>query len=302
MKIFIKNCCFIIILWTASCAGFSATYYYQLYLHNEYYAEPPGFPSKIVIAPIVASFSGNGTPSDQWKETRFLGGIIEALRLVHNHTWIEFIAAFGKENVRFSHKGVFGRESRAGWDDFLIDVGHNFLDASGKKQLLVHWLTGVPLTRKVTLAEVESPLWGIRTIATGPVIEFAYDFIRNPAQDLFLGIIARFLHLFKRTYEPILPSDAFFHPGNALDILALFHYRYEAQNIEIGYIYTRYNNISYQFHDHTQHLPSERYNSFYGDYFYFSEEKSMSFEINIAKTFGDPFSGITIYGSVAYYF
>jgi hypothetical protein len=296
---FIKFFFLIILFWNAFCPGFSATYFYQLYLHNEYYAQPPGFPSKVLVAPIVASFSGH---RDNWKEDRFSGGIIEAVRFAHNHTWIEFLAAFGKEHVRFTHQGVFGRKSHFGGDDFLIDFGHNFLDETGKKQLLLHWLTGFPLTRRVTVDEVEQPLWGTRTFATGPVIEFVYGFIRSKEQDLFVGIIGRFLHRFKRHYEPILPSNALYHPGNTTDILVLIHNRCYGHNIEFGYVYALLNHTSYQFVDHTQPLPSDHTNAVYIDYSYYSEETSMGFEFNLTKTFGKPFKGIVFYGLVAWYF
>jgi len=289
----------IIVFWNMWCVGFSATYFYQLYLHNEYYAEPPGFPNKLSAAPIVSSFDGHG---DTWKEKRLSVGLIEALRLCYDHTWVEFIAAFGKERVRYNRAGVIGTASRFGGDDFLIDVGHNFLDETGKKQLLLHWLTGIPLTDRVTLADVESPLWGTRTFATGPVIEIAYDFVRNEERDIFLGFIGRFLHRFRRNYVPILPPDAYFNPGNQMDLLALFHYRRWQHNIEIGYVYSLYNKISYQFPTYTEPIPSNRYNTFYVDYFYFNNELSLSFEINISKTFGTPYEGATAFGIIAWYF
>ena len=288
-----------ITLWNLSCAGFSATYFYQLYLHNEYYAEPPGFPSKFILSPIISSFSGQ---ADQWHEERFAAGLIETVRLAYNHTWIEFITAFGKEHIQLNQQGIITKKSRFGMDDFLIDIGHNFLDESGKKQLLLHWLTGIPLTKKVSLADVNQPLWGTRTYATGPVIEVVYEFVRNKAEDIFIGVITRFLHGFRTRYTPILPLDAFFNPGNSLDILALFHYRYYDQNIEAGYVFTKFSNSSYEFSDHIEHLPSQRYNSFYLDYFYFYKPRSMGFEINITKTIGTPYNGITVYGLITWYF
>ncbi len=288
-----------LLFWQLSSVGFSASYFYDLYIHNEYYAEPPGFPSKLVILPLVASFSGKG---DQWHENRLAGGIVGAVRFVHDHTWIEFVTAYGKEKMKFNHLGQFGKASRAGWDDFIIDFGHNFLDKTGKKQLLLHWLIGIPLIQKVTLEEVQSPLWGTRTYATGPVIEFAYDFIRNYAQDFFFGIIGRFLHRYERSYEPILPRGTFFHPGNALDILILLHNRYYEHNVEIGYVYTHYNHISLEAPTGITRLPSERYNSFYVDYFYYYEKRSLGFEVNITKTFGKPFEGITVFSALTWYF
>lgn len=301
MKGFIKTHPYVLIflLWNSLCLGFSATYFYELYLHNEYYEEPPGFPSKLLAAPIIASFTGKG---EGWTEKRFSAGLIEAIRLTHNHTWIELIAAFGKERVRFNHQGVLGEKSRMGWDDFLIDFGYNFLDESGKKQLLMHWLIGVPVRKKVTSAEIEGPLWGTRSYATGPVIEAAYDLIRSKEEDLFIGLLGRFLHRYKRHYEPILPLGAFFRPGDALDILAITHYRYYGQNIEVGYVYTRYNAIANEVAGIIERLPSERYNSFYIDYSYYYEEKALSFEINITKTFGKPYDGITVYWLIGWYF
>jgi hypothetical protein len=269
-------------------------------MHNEYFSEPPGFPSKFVLAPLIASFNGHG---DDWHEKRFSVALVASLRLAYNHNWIDLIAAFGREHVRFDDAGVRGRQSRLGWDDFLIDIGHNFLlDEEGKMQVLLHWLTGIPLKRKVTLAQQNDPLVGTRTLATGPVIEFCYDFIRNTPTDFFIGFIGRFIHRFKRHYEPILPPNAFFHPGNMIDLLSLIHYRYYGHNIEAGYVATFFINQSYQFPDHTEYLPSGRYNSFYLDYSYYHEELSMGFEFNITKIIGKPYEGIAMYALVAWYF
>ena len=280
--------------------GFSITYFYELYLHNEYYNEPPGFPARFEIMPLIASFKDHG---NQWWEKRFTGGVAGALRLTHHHAWIELIAAIGQEKVRFNHQGSRGEQSRCGGDDFLIDIGYNFLiDKKGKAQLLLHWLTGIPTRWKVSLAEVEEPLIGTRTFATGPVIEFSYDFIRNPATDFFIGIIGRFLHRFKRSYQPILPLHALFHPGNTLDVLALIHYRHYGHNIEFGYVDTLFIDSSYQFPHYREPLPAEQFNSVYIDYSYYDTPLAMGFEAGIVATFGKTSTGTSLYGSIAWYF
>lgn len=290
----------LILLSSSLAHGFSATYFYQLYLHDEYYAEPPGFPSKIALTPIIASFSAS-TP-DQWHENRFTAGLIQSLRLSKNHTWIEFIAAYGKEHTHLTyHQNEYIRSHR-GWDDFLIDIGHNFLDETGKKQFMFHWLIGLPITHRVSLAQMQQPLWGARTFATGPIVEAAYDFLRDEAEDLFIGALARFLHFSKRRYEPILPPNAYFHPGSSIDFLALGHYRYYSFNIELGYIFTTQYRSSYQFIDHVQKLPRQHYNSIYIDLFYYIENLAMSLELNASKIWGKPYDGSTLYFSIAKYF
>lgn len=295
--------CIISILWSIPCAGFSSTYFYELYLHNEYFAEPPGFPSKFILSPLIASFTGHGDHTDPWHEKRLSAALVQSLRLTHNHTWIEFIAAFGRERVRFDQQGVRGTQSHFGLDDFLIDIGHNFLiDEKGKLQILVHWLTGIPLKWKVTLAEQNDPLVGTRTFATGPVIEWAYDFIRNTEYDVFVGFIGRFLHRFQRSYQPIIPANARFNPGNLIDLLTLIHYRHYGHNLETGYVATLFINQSYRFPDSIQRLPSGRFHSIYIDYFYYYERLSMGFEFNITKVFGKPYEGVAAYGLVTWYF
>lgn len=291
------------LLWCISCAGFSSTYFYELYLHNEYFAEPPGFPSKFILSPLLASFTGHGNHTDLWHEKRFSAALVAALRLTHNHTWIELIGAFGKERVRFNHEGVRGRQSHFGLDDFLIDIGHNFLvDEKGKFQILVHWLTGIPLKWKVTLAQQNDTLVGTRTFATGPVIEWAYDFIRTVEYDVFVGFIGRFMHRFKRSYQPILPPGAIFNPGNQIDLLMLGHYRHYGHNLEIGYVASLYIHQSYQLPDSIERLPSGRYNSIYFDYSYYHDKLAMSFEFNITKIFGRPYEGIAAYFLIGWYF
>lgn len=290
----------IMIINPLSSVALSASYFYELYIHNEYKAEPPGLPSKFVLSPIIST--SKGSRRGLWHEDRLATGVIGAVRLTRGHSWIEFITALGKERVKLNQQGIISKGSRFGMDDFLIDIGHNFLDESGHKQLLVHWLTGIPLTKTITPIQVNQPLWGTRVYATGPVVEGIYEFVRNEEYDIFLGLIGRYLHRFKRRYEPILPANAFFKPGNQLDILALFHYRHGEHNIECGYIFTRYYDGSYQFIDSVQRLPNEKYNSIYGDYFYFDEAHNRGYELNITKTFGKPYRGVTIFGAVHWYF
>ena len=210
MKTIIQNkALLILVLWSSCSIGFSATYFYELYLHNEYYAEPPGFPSKIALSPIIASFSASS--ADQWHENRFAVGLDRIITISAKiHSWIEFIAAYGKEHTHLQYEQTEYKENHRGWDDFLIDIGHNFLDKTGKKQFMFHWVVGIPITWSVTPAQIEQPLWGSRTYSTGPVVEVAYDFIRNAAEDLFIGALARFLHFFKRHYEPLLPPERLF--------------------------------------------------------------------------------------------
>lgn len=301
MNNFIKKCICICILGPTPAYGFSATYFYQLYLHNEYYSEPPGFPNRISVAPIITSLQGAG---DNWKEKRFSAGLVESVRLVHDQNWIELIFGFGKENVRFSQLDSNEKEhaSRAGLDDFLIDIGHNFLDESGKKQLLIHLLAGIPLHWNITEHDIHQPLWGTRTYAIGPVIELAYDFRRSEAEDLFVGAICRFLHRFPRAYDPILPPDAEYHPGNLLNLLGLIHYRYYSHNFEGGYVYTQYSSMANKYGFQIERLPSNRYHNLFIDYFYFYEPRSLGFEIGIVKTWGTPYHGVSVFGLAAWYF
>ncbi len=299
-RVFLTLICIISLLWSLSGFGFSDTYFYELYLHNEYYSEPPGFPNRFGVMPLISSFTNKG---HDWWEKRFSIGTVESLRLTYNHAWIEFIGAIGQEHVRFNHQGHRGEKKRFGCDDFLIDVGYNFLlDRKGKMQIILHWLTGIPLHWKVSLAEQEEPLFGTRTFAMGPVIECAYDFIRNQERDLFIGFLGRFLHRFKRTYEPILPSNAVYNPGNVIDLMTLIHYRYYGHNFECGYVPTFLINSSYELPKGIQNLSSQQLNSVYFDYFYYHDQLSMGFETNLVKTFGKNSQGISWYGAISWYF
>lgn len=292
--------CILSIIPTIPCMGFSNTYFYELYLHTEYYNEPPGFPSKFALTPLISSFANKNCRS---LEKRFSAGVIGSLRLAHHHAWIEFIAALGEERIRFNHQGRLGKLSRFGGDDFLIDIGYNFLlDKKGKIQLLLHWLTGIPTQWKVTLAEIEEPLFGTRTLATGPVIEFAYDFVRNEEQDFFIGVICRFLHQFKRSYQPILPPNVLFNPGNSLNVLSSLHYRYYGHHIEFGYVYILLSNPSYLFPRRIEQFPSEKSNLIYFNYAYYHDQLSMSFEAGIANVWGKTSDGIVAWGTLAWYF
>lgn len=167
----------------------SGVYLFELYLHNEYYAQPPGFPSKFSLVPTVASIHRTNANAN---EHRIFASVLETVRLTYKQLWIEFFTNIGKEQLTVNCGDNCYKKSRAGFDDFLIDLGYNFLlDQKGKVQLLPHFIIGIPTFWKVTPLEVEDPLLGSRAITIGPAIECAYDFIRTKEQDIFFGSIFR---------------------------------------------------------------------------------------------------------------
>ncbi len=106
------------------------------------------------------------------------------------------------------------KKSRVGFDDFLIDMGYNFLfDDNAKVQCMPHIIAGIPTYWKITLAEQEDPLMGTRTYALGGSVEVVYDFERSIKNDIFFGLIFRFIHRFDRNYFPVLPENSFFFTG-----------------------------------------------------------------------------------------
>ncbi len=278
-----------------ACQAISDTYLYELYLHNEYYAEPPGFPDKVSISPIITTFNKR-LPGGF--ENRFFAGSIGSLRLTHKHLWVEFIAGAGKESLHLKQGKQHVKKSRSGFDDFLIDGGYNFLlDKKGKAQLLIHGLIGIPTF--LELAHDEQILLGTRTLHAGPVIEFAYDFIRSKEADFFCGFITRWLHGFARKDKT---TQVFYDPGNVLDVLLLLHYRSYGHHFECGYNPTFITRQLFKSLDQRTKIPAENYTSLYATYSYYNAQRALSLETGFIGSFNSVAQEFTWFGLLGWYF
>lgn len=282
------------------CNATSSVYSFELYLHNEYYSQPPGFPNKITIVPnisVINRTTRNG------KEHRLFTNILEAIRLTYKHLWIELFTSIGTEQLTFTSKDISYKKSRTGFDDFLIDMGYNFLfDDDGKVQFMPHIIVGIPTFWNITLAEQEDPLMGTRTYALGGSLEVVYDFERSVKYDIFFGLIFRCIHRFDRKYFPVLPENSFFSPGNFIDSLVLFHYRWFQHNIECGYNTTYLSDRAIKYPLSTCYQPSEILHTLYGYYAIFIEELSMLFEFGLIATANTNIKAITPYAVCGFYF
>ncbi len=288
------------IIFHSSCQATTEVYDYELYPHTVYVADPTGFPNEFVLAPTVSQFCQQ---SDTRFEERLWGGVIGTLRLVREPWWIECITAYATERLRFKDTGIHGKLSRTGFDDFLIDCGGNFfLDEEGKVQLSLHFLTGIPLFKRVIREEVEQPLVGTRTFNIGPAVDFTYEFIRSEKVELFAAVIARVLHRFSRKYTPIFPPEARFSPGNVTDLVFLMHYRNGSHNVEAGYNPTFITNQSLDFPLFKQKIPSVNLSSFYALYTYYIQNPAMSVQAGFNYTFNRAIKQPTWFFLITWYF
>ncbi len=277
----------------------SPVYLYELYLHNEFYAEPAGLPNKVNFAPMVSSIN-ELYPRGFGK--RFFSGAVASLRLTHNSMWIELFAAAGKEQLHSRHNQVHGQRSRTGFDDFLIDCGYNTaFDQENKAQLIIHTLVGIPTFKYIALGEIEQPLLGTRSFRVGGSLEFAYHFVRTKEQEAVFGFIARVLHQFPRKYS-LVPSKGRYCDGNTTDLLGLVQYRYFGHHVEAGYDATIITNRAYRFPSYTKRIPSVFLPSVYGLYSYYAEQLSIGFETVLIWGFSSKIKEITWFGVVSYYF
>lgn len=278
----------------------SSVYSFELYLHNEYFSQPPGFPSKISVVPNITLIEHKTTVG---KEHRLFTNLLEAVRLTYKHWWIELFTSIGKEYLTLTCEHGCYKKSRTGFDDFLVDAGYNFLlDKKGKVQLLPHVLVGIPTFWKITQLEQDDPLLGTRTFALGGSLEAVYDFKRSIKHDIFFGFIFRFIHRFDRKYNPVLPPDNIFVPGNITDYLLLFHYRVFQHNIEFGYNITYLSDRAIKSPRATLYQPSTILHTVYGYYALYLERLSSLLEIGLIGTISKKTKAVTPYMLFGWYF
>lgn len=167
-------------------------------------------------------------------ERRFTDGILVNLRYINpKHWWLEASTGFEKERVHST--GTTSLEcSRFGVDDILLVGGYNFLPTD-KLQIVLYGLAGLPTKLTVTAADTHEPLVGTRFFNTGFGGEISYSFINTKEHTFFLLCQNRFIHLFNRTFEPILPPGGIIRPGNLSDFLLAARYRYKKNILETGY-------------------------------------------------------------------
>jgi hypothetical protein len=210
---------------------------------------PPGLikPKKIVLLSALPIYFGRRShivtaqPAVDVHEKRNIVGSLFNVRYIPSRNWWAEITT-GLENDHSSFEGSDPfSASRTGFDDFLFSGGYRHF-IGDKTQLVVYGLAGLPAGRSVRLDDRYGPLVGSRFYGAGFGTEASYAFIECEKRTLSGIIQQRFVHLFNRSWNPILSPCDILEPGNFTDILATLQYRQEVTVYEVGYNPTFFTN------------------------------------------------------------
>src|SRR5271163_4109888 len=170
---------------------------------------------------------------DVHENRNIVGALFNVRYLPSLNWWVEVTTGIENDHSSFTGSDTFSA-SRTGFDDFLFTGGYrHFLGE--KTQLVIYGLAGLPAGTTVHLEDRYGPQVGSRFYGAGFGTEASYSFIQNKKRTLSGIIQQRFVHLFNRAWNPVLPPCDIIEPGNFTDLLVTLQYRENITAYEIGY-------------------------------------------------------------------
>lgn len=187
-------------------------------------------------ATIVTSTGGIDTHDHR----KVFGSVVNARYVSQASWWVEATTAVAKE--RLHAQGIpTACQSRTGFDDLIFSAGYNIFPTQCI-QIVPYVIGGLPLHMAVTPIEILGTLVGTRFFSAGAGLELSYGFFDTLERSLDLILQTRFLHIFNRSFMPILPCGATIQPGNVTDFLITLQYREMKDIFEAGYNPTFFTN------------------------------------------------------------
>ncbi len=181
------------------------------------------------------------TPAVDVHEYRNVVGALFNVRYLPSlSSWIELTTGLENDHSTFTGSDPFSA-SRTAFDDFLFTGGYRYF-IGDRGQIVAYGLAGLPAGRTVRLDDRYGPLVGSRFYGAGFGVEGSYAFIENEKRTLSVIIQQRFVHLFNRSWNPVLPPCDIIEPGNFTDLLVTLQYRQNITAYEAGYNPTFFTN------------------------------------------------------------
>lgn len=207
---------------------------------------------------------------DIYEKTKMFGAIFNVRTITPNYWWVELTTGVENESIASSGTNI-SKISGVGMDDILIAAGKNFF-VGGKAQFAAYGLAGFPIEQDVSIPETQTTLVGSRFYGLGAGAEFSYAFIKKIERS-FVGIVqARFVHLFTRSWYPILSFGDRIQPGNFTDLFLIAQCREKMNVFEVGYNPTFFTNQAVLLQAGSLQSPNFVRNSFYANYTYIFKE------------------------------
>lgn len=180
------------------------------------------------------------TYTDVHEKRNIVGSLFNVRCIPSRNWWAEVTTGLENDHSSFEGSDPFSA-SRTGFDDFLFSGGYRHF-VGENTQLVIYGLAGLPAGRSVRLDDRYGPLVGSRFYGAGFGTEASYAFIDNEKRTLSGIVQQRFVHLFNRSWNPILPPYDLIEPGNFTDVLVTLQYRQDLTVYEAGYNVTIFTN------------------------------------------------------------
>lgn len=180
------------------------------------------------------------TYTDVHEKRNIFGALFNARYIPSKNWWAEVTTGLENDHSSFEGSDTFSA-SRTGLDDFLFTGGYRHFIGKNT-QLVAYGLAGLPSGRTVRLDDRYGPLVGSRLYGAGFGTEASHAFINTLKRSLSGIVQQRFVHLFNRSWTPVLPAGDIIEPGNFTDVLATIQYQEKMTVYEIGYNATFFTN------------------------------------------------------------
>lgn len=153
---------------------------------------------------IIPHYLCTDTIVDIEEKRRIEGGLLFAHYVTPRLFWGEITIGVEHEKIETCGTKTI-QDSVTGLDDIVITIGKNKL--LGKDtQLSSYVLAGFPTRRKITVSDSIDPLIGTRTFGIGVGTEVSHCFFDSGVATFNARLQGRFLHFFKRSWDPVLPN------------------------------------------------------------------------------------------------
>src|SRR5579872_1353106 len=179
---------------------------------------------------------------DVCEKTRMGGSLLNFHYRNKHDWWLDLTTGIEYEHARINGSSTVNA-SRTGCDDLVFAGGVNLFPVRDT-QLVFYGIGGIPTRLKVEPQEAQNTLVGTRFFSLGFGSEFSYEWFFELKRALISVVQVRFLHLFNRSWTPILPEGSTIQPGNVTDLLLTMHYREKKDIFELGYNPTFFTNQS----------------------------------------------------------
>ncbi len=198
------------------------------------------FRNRHIAKPDIFAKADDSSDIDIYERRKAQAFIIDFRHIAQSGSWADITTGLIRDESNAKGTSIF-KEKKYGLDDIILSFGTT-KKYNKKYEMLFYGLAGFPAKRKVTQYDTFDTFAGTRFFGTGAGIEFSYTALHNDEQSCIFLINNRFVHFYKRAWNPIFSLHDKIIPGNITDILCALYTRHKKTVFEIGYNPTFFTN------------------------------------------------------------